>query len=335
MKPVAIVGAGPAGLAVAAALAARRVSYVLIDSAGEPGGAYRMVHDDMTLVSPTEMSGLPGLSFETRGRYPTGHEVRAYLVRYAAHHRLVIDRAEVGNITRGLEITTDRGPISARAVVVASGMWRFPELPDIPGLPAATIHSSQYRGPTAERTLIIGGGASAVEIAEEIARTGAAVTMSTRRPIRCAPAHVLGLDLHHLISPLERVLPTWLAPRHCAGTVTLPPTDHGFGRLRAAKLIELRPPVVRFDDGTAHFADGSTGIAERVIAATGFTFRTPFLPGDVARATGGHLRARRGRSVSWPNLHVVGHPCSVDLASQFLRGIARDAHLVAEDLARA
>jgi hypothetical protein len=117
--------------------------------------------------------------------------------------------------------------------------------------------------------------------------------------------------------------------------VTLPPTDHGFHRLRAAKLIDVRPPVVRFDDRTAHFADGSTATVERVIAATGFRFRTPFLPDEVARATGGHLRARRGRSVSWPDLHVVGHPCSVDLASQFLRGIGRDASLVADDLARA
>src|SRR5206468_4138570 len=158
-----------------------------------------------------------------------------------------------------------------------------------------------------ERTLIIGGGASAIEIAEDIASTGETVWLSARRPIRFVPAHVLGLDIHHLVAPLERALPKWMARRHCAGEVTLPPTDHGFGRLRDAGRIVVRPQVVRFEGPIAHFADGSSVAIDRVIAATGFRFRAPYLPDDVARASGGHLNARRGRSVSWPNLYVVGH----------------------------
>lgn len=336
MKPVVIVGAGPAGLAVAAALAARRIGHVLIDAAGEPGGAYRTAYPGMTLVSPTEMSALPGLALAARGRYPTVGELRAYLQHYATHHRLAIDRAEVGNVTRALAVTTDRGAIEARAVVVASGMWRFPVLPRAAGLPAATMHSSAYAGPVpGARTLIIGAGASAIEIAEDLARAGQPVVVSARRPLRFVPAHVLGIDVHHLVAPLERALPTWLARRHCDGLAKLPATDHGFARLRAAGLIDVRPAVARFDGTTARFADGSALDVDRVIAATGFSFDAPYLGDDVARAPGGHLRARRGRSVTWPNLYVVGHPCAVDLASQFLRGIARDAQLVAEDIARA
>jgi hypothetical protein len=74
---------------------------------------------------------------------------------------------------------------------------------------------------------------------------------------------------------------------------------------------------------------------DRVVAATGFRFRTPFLPDEVARAPEGHLLARRGRSVSWPGLYVVGHHCSVRVDSQFLRGIAHDAQIVGDDLAAA
>src|SRR5262245_27940389 len=118
--PVVIIGAGPAGLAVAAALSTRRVTHVLIDAAGEPGGAYRAIYDRMTLVSPSAMNALPGLDARDRSPYITAGEFRDYLVRYAAHHRLAIDRAEVGKVSRALEVTTDRGVIAARAVVAAS-----------------------------------------------------------------------------------------------------------------------------------------------------------------------------------------------------------------------
>jgi thioredoxin reductase len=183
--------------------------------------------------------------------------------------------------------------------------------------------------------LIIGGGASAIEIAEDIANMGERVWISMRRPPRFVPSHVLGRDLHHFVAPLERALPKWLARRHCSGVVTLPPTDRGFRRLIQAGRIITCPPVLRFEDATAHFADHSSQPFDRVIAATGFEFRTPYLGREVARAEGGHLKANRGRSTTWPNLYVVGHPCSVDLASQFIRGIARDSQLVAEDIARA
>ena len=189
MKPVVIVGAGPAGLAVAAMLSARRIPYVMVDASGEPGGAYRTVYTRMTLVSPSEMNALPGLRLTSRGRYTTAAEMRDYLARYASHHGLVIDRAEVGKVTRALDVTTDHGVIDARAVVVASGMWRFPIIPA--ELPASAIHASAYAGPTPERTLIIGGGASGVEIAEDIANAGATVWLSVRRSIRPVPAYAL------------------------------------------------------------------------------------------------------------------------------------------------
>jgi putative flavoprotein involved in K+ transport len=332
VKPVVIVGAGPAGLATAAALAHRRIGFVVCDDCGEPGGAYRTMYERTMLVSPSEMNELPGLAHGLRGAYMAAGELHDYLRRYAAHHAIAIDRAKVGNITRELAVTTDRGTIGARAVVVASGMWRFPAMPE--GLPAHAVHSSAYRGPTSDRTLVIGRGASAIEIAEEIARIGAKVWLSARAPLRFVPAHVLGLDVHRFVAPIERALPTWLARRHCAGDVRLPPTDRGFARLRDAGQIEVCPRVARFDGATAHFVDGTAREFGHVIAATGFGFRTPFLPDEVSRAPGGQLSARRGRSHSWPHLHVVGHPCAVDLGSQFLRGIARDSALVAEDIAR-
>ncbi|KAK7224873.1 hypothetical protein V2G26_012876 [Clonostachys chloroleuca] len=76
------------------------------------------------------------------------------------------------------------------AVVVASGHYNLPRVPDIPGLaelkelyPGRVIHSKQYRRPDAYRdsaVLIVGGGVSAMDISRELSHTAASVTQSTR-----------------------------------------------------------------------------------------------------------------------------------------------------------
>ena len=157
--------------------------------------------------------------------------------------------------------------------------------------------------------------------------------MAARRKIRLTPATLLGRDVHHVIGPLER-LPPWLARGYCARLPTLPATDRGFARLRAAGRVQVRPPAVALEPGgQARFGDGSTGTFDGVVAATGYTFATPFLPPEVARAPAGQLIARHNQSVSWAGLFVVGAPCANRLDSEFLRGIARDAPLVARAIA--
>ncbi|VUC27852.1 unnamed protein product [Clonostachys rosea] len=76
------------------------------------------------------------------------------------------------------------------AVVVASGHYNLPRVPNIPGLaelkehyPDRVIHSKQYRRPEAYRdsnVLIVGGGVSAMDIGRELTHTAASVTQSTR-----------------------------------------------------------------------------------------------------------------------------------------------------------
>ncbi|CAG9986772.1 unnamed protein product [Clonostachys byssicola] len=76
------------------------------------------------------------------------------------------------------------------AVVVASGHYNLPRVPDIPGLaelkglyPDRVIHSKQYRRPEAYQgsaILIVGGGVSAMDISRELSHTAANVTQSTR-----------------------------------------------------------------------------------------------------------------------------------------------------------
>ena len=340
-----VIGAGPAGLATAACLRAAGVPFLLVDRAGAPGGAYRELYDGITLASPATLDGLPGLALEVPTTYVRVAAYRAYLVRYAQQAALEVTADEVTAVARAavgfVARLATRREIRAGAVVVATGMWSSPRWPETPGLDhrgVPVLHARDWRGPAGSTPagaplLVIGAATSAVEIAEQAARAGAPVTVAARRKIRLSPATFLGRDVHHYIGPVER-LPPWLARGYCARLPTLPATDRGFSRLRAEGRIEVRGALEALEPGgRARFADGSTATFGAVVAATGYTFTTPFLPPEVARAPAGQLVARHNESVSWPGLYVVGAPCANRVDSEFLRGIARDAPLVARAIA--
>ncbi|MDB4998239.1 MAG: hypothetical protein JWM74_5671 [Myxococcaceae bacterium] len=339
---VVVVGAGPAGLATAASLAQRGLVARILDRCGEPGGAYRTVRDGVTLASPSALNGLPGLALTTAGEYTRVPEYRDYLARYAEAHHLVIQRAAVASIGRtdgGFELTLEGGEaIATRFVVVATGMWDFPVEMHLDGLAPSVVqqHARAWRGPESaspdERVLVIGGATSGVEIAEELARAHGHVVLSARSGVKVIGQKFLGLDLHHWIRPIDG-LPAWTLPRHCDRRPTLPAADTGFRRLVREKKIDVRRGIREASGRRVTFEDGHVVEIDRVIHATGFQFATPFLPAEVQRARAGHVKAKHGESVSWPGLFVVGSPCAAHVNSEFLRGIAKDAPLVAARLA--
>jgi putative flavoprotein involved in K+ transport len=334
-----IIGGGPAGLAAAACLSRRGVPYRVLDTRGEPGGAYRDIYGAIVLASPRAIDALPGLPLPAGGDYVTVGEYRAYLGRYAEHHRIAVDKATVTAVARegrAFRVDTDTETMTAPAVVVATGLWSFPVVPALAGTPAVpVIHACAWRGPEAhpgERVLVVGGGSSAVEIAEHSARAGRVVFVAARRPIKTMPRNLLGVDVHYWVAPLAR-LPTWLDRRRCERPPTLPATDLGFSALCRSGAIAVRPALQAVEGSVARFAGGATEVVDLVVLATGFRHEAPFLPPEVARAPAGHVQAREGESVSWPGLFVLGAPCAVSFESEFLRGAARDAEIVAGKIA--
>jgi len=343
--PVLVIGAGPAGLAAGACLKREGVPFRLVDRRGLTGGAYNHIYPGITLASPTRYAGLPGLQLRTRGEYVTVPEYRAYLERYAVHHQLHAERAEVRFIERQghdfLVRFADAAPAVHRAVVVATGMYDHLVRPDIPGLPAdapeapgrpAVVHAHDWPGPASfrgRRLLVIGGGTSAVEIAEECGRAGLPVVVSSRSKLWFTPQRILGRDIHDWAYLFLERVPRWLLGSYCGRRPTQPAEDLGFSKFQREGLIEARGPVTRCDGTTAVFAEGPCQEFDVVVLATGYRFDVPFLPPEVARAPAGHPLADEGESRSWPGLYFVGMPCARTLASEFLRGIRHDAPVVA------
>jgi putative flavoprotein involved in K+ transport len=312
----------------------------VLDRLGVPGGAYLEMYAGIELASPRVFTALPGLPLAAKGTYVTAGEYADYLSAYAEHHRIAVTRATVEGLSRegrSYRVRTEAETLVARAVVVATGMWSFPVVPDLAaGATVPVLHAHEWRGPEAhpgERVLVVGGGTSGVEIAEHTARAGRRVWISARSPVNLVPRSVLGIDVHHFVVPLAK-LPTWVAPGRCARPPTLPATDLGFSAMRRAGAITVVPALTRIEGRVAHFAGGASEVVDVAILATGFRHDAPFVPAEVARAPGGHLLAKGGESVSWPGLFVLGAPCVVGFDSEFLRGVAQDAELVAGKIER-
>lgn len=167
---VLIVGAGPAGLAVATCLRARRIAYTVIDRGSSIGDSWAVCYDRLHLHTPRVQSGLPGLPIPRRfGRWVARDDMVCYLRAYARPHRIQpvfgvelrrLDRCDGRWIatTSGREIVADHG-------VVASGYNRVPSLPPWDGRAAfdgQLLHASHYRNPApyVDKSVLIVGAAT-------------------------------------------------------------------------------------------------------------------------------------------------------------------------------
>ena len=90
---VLVVGAGPAGLAVAACLRRRGVDVLVVDRGAAVGDSWRRRYDRLHLHTPRVQSALPGLRMPRRyGRWVAKDDVAAYLrqLRRPPRHRAAL-----------------------------------------------------------------------------------------------------------------------------------------------------------------------------------------------------------------------------------------------------
>jgi hypothetical protein len=80
-----VIGAGPAGLAVAASLQMQELRALILDKTDKLGSAWRRHYDRLHLHTDRSHSGLPGLAMSSAyGRYPSRAQFIEYLELYAA-----------------------------------------------------------------------------------------------------------------------------------------------------------------------------------------------------------------------------------------------------------
>jgi putative flavoprotein involved in K+ transport len=320
---VIAVGGSQAGLAIAWHLARERLRFVVLEAAPEIGHTWRSRWDSLTLFTPTQHDALPGMPFPgPPDTYPTKEPVADYLTAYAAKFSLPVRLnarvADLRQTEEGFEARTDGGVFRARQVVVATGPFQVPFVP-----PAAQrldgsvtqLHSAGYRNPQVlppGPVLVVGGGNSGFQIAEELAATRQ-VDLSIATKLPALPQRLGRKDLFWWLTRLGLMRVTVnsrLGQRMSSREFIIGSSRR---QLRAAG-VRFRSGVAGADGRTVRFADGTSLDVGIVIWATGY--RPDYSWIDIPGVTrDGKVVHRRGVT-DVPGLYFLG------LSWQHTRGSA-------------
>ena len=170
-----VVGAGPAGLAVAACLKQQGVNALILEQADRVGAAWHGHYERLHLHTAKGFSALPFMPFPREyPRYPSRSQVIAYLEAYTRHFQLEprFGQRVVGarRVNGWWEVETEDGRYEASNLVIAAGYNREPNVPGWPGqehFQGAILHSSAYRNGEmfkGQKVLVVGFGNSGGEI---------------------------------------------------------------------------------------------------------------------------------------------------------------------------
>ncbi len=363
---VCVIGAGLSGLAAAHALAAKGIDFVCLEravdvggiwrqpGAGEPGPGYQSLH----LNTAKQLTGYTEFPMpDAYPLYPRHSEVAAYL-RSFAEWAGVLDRVEFGvEVVSVREPAGDEGDkgddaswtvVSRGAdgalrsrrfahVVVASGHNTVPTLPKpappgSDGFAGRILHALDYQDGSdfaGQRVVVVGLGASAVDIATDLSRHAARTVLSVRRGLHIVPKQLYGMSVDEMaevpwftaMSLPEQVEFAENALRVARGKLSdygLPEPDHPLfsspvtisdeilSRIRHG-AVTPRPGIDHLDGRRVVFTDGTSEEADAIVYCTGYRMDFPFLPQGCPVGPGGSVELyRRIVAPGRPGLYFVG-----------------------------
>jgi cation diffusion facilitator CzcD-associated flavoprotein CzcO len=300
---VVIIGAGPAGLATAYYLQRYGVAFKLLEQF-DVGSSWERFYDHVHLHSLKQHSSLPGLQMPAHyPKFPKGQQVHDYLQEYAKHFKFAIQaqtkvlRASYENIWK---LETSQGFIEADQLVIATGIFNTPFIPEIEGLKqfqGQVVHSQQYKRPQDflnKKVLVVGVGNSGAEIAVALAKAGVKTDIVVRDGVLLVPfpRSVIGASVNYwLLRNLPRALANFALTRtqksfadiglplpHKEPVKRYPVVGFDLPQLVQTKKIGVRPGIQLAKSTSVQFTDGQEESYDVLILATGFRPTLDFLP---------------------------------------------------------
>lgn len=266
---VLVVGAGQAGIAMSEHLGQAGIAHLVLER-GRIAERWRSERWDALVANgPAWHDRFPGMAFAAcdPDAFVPKEQVADYFAAYAGRIGAPVRcGVEVRALRRidgrpGFRAETSAGAIEADFVVAATGPFQKPVIPSmVPADAGVTqLHSSAYRNPgqlPAGAVMVVGGGSSGVQIADELQRAGRRVWLSVG-PHDRPPRAYRGRDYCWWLG----VLGLWDVPapapgsEHVAIAVSGAQGGHtvDFRRL-AAQGIALVGRTLAFADGALRFA---------------------------------------------------------------------------------
>jgi hypothetical protein len=180
-----------------------------------------------------------------------------------------------------------------------------------------------------QRVVVVGLGASAVDIAADLSRHAAQTVISVRRGLHIVPKQLFGMSVDLIADApwwnsmsfpeqrrfVERAL---LVARGRLSDYGLPEPDHPIfssavtisdeilSRIRHGAVLP-RPAIESLDGSRVTFTDGTSVEADAIVYCTGFRMDFPFLPAGCPAGPQGAVELyRRIVAPDRPGLHFVG-----------------------------
>jgi dimethylaniline monooxygenase (N-oxide forming) len=273
--------------------------------------------------------------------FPHRSDILAYLEAYAEENdlrRRITCGAwvEAARAMDGAWEVALRGGSSRRfdALVVASGHYWDPAIPELPGEFEGTItHAHDYRTPDrfeGKRVVVVGGAQSALDIVAEITTAAERTILSCGQVHHLIPHRILGRPYDDFDNEMALLVPLpmvrlamralmWVA-RATPSRGSLPAPRHRLFETRwpavvspaaeaavAARAFESRPRVSALAGERVVFSDGSREPVDAIVFATGYRINFPFLPERLGRGKGWEFPLyRRILSPHVPGLAFIG-----------------------------
>jgi cation diffusion facilitator CzcD-associated flavoprotein CzcO len=236
-QQIALIGAGPSGLAGARCLQKHGVAFQGFEAHGDVGGLWNIdnprstVYESAHLISSKRMTEF--LEFPMPAQvadYPSHRELLDYFRAFADHfglrahyrfHTRVLKAEPVSDAPDTLwRVTTQTGdaaPETAlyKGVVIANGTLAEPNRPRFEGAFSGEVwHTAQYKAATqltGKRVLIVGAGNSGCDIAVDAVHHAKSIDISVRRGYYFVPKYVFGQPADSVGGKIT--LPPWLKQR--------------------------------------------------------------------------------------------------------------------------